>query len=248
MRHDMYDRDVITVKQYGEHLRRVTYTSACRMEGVEDDREYSAKGTVNSEKLANNIARARSKVTELVLCNPWKYWCTLTLSPKKYDRYNLKGYVRDLGSFLTNYNRYCAPEEKVRYLLVPEMHKDGAWHMHGFLNGIKERDIVRNRNNYYTWKQYDEKFGYMSLDYVKDIEKASSYMKKYMVKDISKSVTKLGAHSYYASKGLKVAKVLYKGHAALHCPWDWEMPEGYVKIKTFDDRREDMEEFLEILP
>ena len=73
-------------------------------------------------------------------------------------------------------------------------------------------------------------------------------MTKYMTKDMSKSVGELGAHMYYASNGLKTAKLLYKGNACLHCEWDWEHPDGYCKIKTFDTRNEDIEEFLEVLP
>lgn len=102
---DLYDYDITTVKQYGEHTVRVTYMSSCRAKGIEDDRDKSRKGTVNEEKLSDNIIRARSKVKELVLCNPWDYWCTFTLDKSKYDRYNLKGYVKGLGEFLHNYNR-----------------------------------------------------------------------------------------------------------------------------------------------
>lgn len=83
---DLYDHDITTVKQFGEHTVKVTYTPVCRAAGIEDDRPKSRKGTVNDEKLANNLARARSKVKELVLCNPWDYWCTFTLDKTKIGR------------------------------------------------------------------------------------------------------------------------------------------------------------------
>ena len=248
---DMYDYDVITVKQYGEHTVKVTYTSACRAAGIEDDRAKSRKGTVNDDKLANNISRARSKVKELVLCNPWDYWCTFTIDKSKYDRYNLKGYVKNLGEFLHGYNRRCDVSDKVKYLLIPEMHKDGAWHMHGFIKGIKDADLYRNKNGYLSWRQYEEKFGFISMKRIAGedaIEKLSSYMCKYMTKEISSSVKELGAHSYYSSQGLQTAQTLFKGHAVLHCEWDWEQPEGYCKVKTFDTRTEDIGEYLEVLP
>lgn len=248
---DLYDHDITTLKQYGEHTVRVTYMSSCRAKGIEDDRDKSRKGTVNEEKLSDNIIRARSKVKELVLCNPWDYWCTFTLDKSKYDRYNLKGYVKGLGEFLHNYNRRCEPEYKVKYLLVPEMHKDGAWHMHGFLKGIRPQDLYRNRNGFLSWRQYEDRFGFISMKHIAGenaIDKLSSYMSKYMTKDISKTVKDLGAHSYYSSQGLQKAQTLYKGHATLHCGWDWEHPEGYCKVKTFDTRTEDIEEFIEVMP
>lgn len=248
---DLYDYDVTTVKQLGEHMVKVTYTSACRAADIEDDRARSRKGTVNDEKLSNNISRARSKVKELVLCNPWDYWCTFTLDKTKYDRYNLKGYVKGLGEFLHSYNRRCDPADKVKYLLIPEMHKDGAWHMHGFIKGIKEQDVYRNSNGYLSWRQYNDKFGFISMKRIEGedaIEKLSSYMLKYMTKEISNTVKELGAHSYYSSQGLQTAQTLYKGHAHLHCEWDWEHPDGFCKIKTFDTRKDDIEEFIEVLP
>lgn len=247
---DLYNYDVTTVKQYGEHIMKVTYMTASRASGIEDDRPKNRKGTVNDEKLSCNIARARSKVKELVLCNPWDYWCTFTIDKAKYDRYNLKGYVKALGKFLNNYNRYCGAEEKVNYLLIPEMHKDGAWHMHGFIKGIRSQDIYKNRHGYLSWKQYEERFGFISMKLISGenaIEKLSSYMLKYMTKDISNTIKELGAHSYYCSKGLQTAQTVFKGRARLHCGWDWEHPDGFCKVKTFDDRRDDIEEFFEVL-
>ncbi|MDE6492157.1 MAG: hypothetical protein K2L37_03300, partial [Lactobacillus sp.] len=214
---DLYNYDITTVKQYGEHTVKVTYVTASRAADIEDDRTKSRKGTVNEDKLSNNIARARSKVKELVLCNPWDYWCTFTLDKSKYDRYNLKGYVKGLGEFLHSYNRRCEPEDKVRYLLIPEMHKDGAWHMHGFIKGIKAVDLYKNKNGFLSWRQYEERFGFISMKRIAGedaMEKLSSYMCKYMTKDISNTVKELGAHSYYSSQGLQKAQTLYKGHAA----------------------------------
>lgn len=248
---ELYDHDVVTVKQYGEHIVKVAYIASCRIPGIEDDRAKSRKGTVNDEKLANNIFRARSKVRELVLCNPWDYWCTFTLDKAKYDRYNLKGYVKGLGEFLHGYNRRCDPADKVKYLLIPEMHKDGAWHMHGFIKGIRADDIYRNKQGCLSWRQYEDKFGFISMKRIEGmnaIEKLSSYMLKYMTKEISNTVKELGAHSYYSSQGLQTAQMLYKGHAQLHCSWDWEHSDGYCKVKTFDTREDDLGEYLEILP
>lgn len=257
---DFYEHDVVTVKRYGKYIQKVTYLSSCRISGLEDDRvqadiqadkEHSSKGSVNDEKLVSNIARARSKVKEYVLCNPWDFWCTFTLSPKKYDRYNLKGFVSGFHDFVHSYNRRCSPEDKVRYLLVPEMHKDGAWHMHGFLKGIRESDLYVNQNGYLSWRQYEQKFGFMSMARIvgdRGIEKLCSYAMKYMSKEIGSSVTALGSHLYYCSKGLQTAQLIYKGRADLHCDWDWIHPDGFCKVKTFDDREDaDISEFLEVL-
>lgn len=244
----MYDYDVVTIKKFGSHKLRIVESSCTPIPGFEKERAYVSKCSVNESKLADNITRAKTRLNELALCNPWDYWCTFTISPQKYDRYDLKTYVKDFAEFLHNYNRRCSPGEKVRYLFIPERHKDNSWHMHGFIKGIRKCDLFKNRNGYLDWKQYSEKFGYISLSPIRDIERTASYAYKYMTKDISKNVCDLGAHLYYCSKGLKSADVIYKGHGRLHAEWDYVHPDGYCKIKNIDTRKDDLECCFEVLP
>ncbi|MBQ6996565.1 MAG: hypothetical protein IJN64_19115 [Lachnospiraceae bacterium] len=242
-----YERDIFTVKQLGEHTVRIAYCSTLRKSGWEDERPHTKKGTVNTEKLTNNLSRAKNAVKELAICNPWDFWCTFTISPTKYDRHNLDSYFRDFAKFLNNYNSYnCPVEHKVKYLLVPEQHKDGAWHLHGFIKGIKPTDLCTNENGYLTWKQYNKKFGFISMDSIKNMDKCSSYILKYMTKDSDKNVTDLNRHLYYASKGLERSVELYRGKANYLGSWDWEHPDGYCKIKTLDVRKDNISDYMEI--
>lgn len=240
-----FDTDVLIVKKYGDYRFRVCMLPYCRVSGFEDGVKYIPKGTVNDSKLDNHISRARGKVFELALCNPWKYWCTFTLSPEKYDRYNLEIYKKDFSEFIHNTNR--RRENKITYILIPEMHEDGAWHMHGFINGLLESDLKLNDNDYLTWQKYNDKFGFMSLSKIKDLEKTAKYSMKYMTKDSSRNVTESGAHLYYASHGLKTAEVIYKGHGIFHGEWDWIHPDGYVKVKKIDLRKTTLEEYIEVV-
>ena len=177
----LYEDNVVTVKQLGENCIKVTHLSTCRIKGIEEERQYVPKSSVNTEKLDNNISRAKSVCKELVLCNSWDYWCTFTISPEKYDRYNLKKYIKDFTEFIHNYNRRCSDTEKVKYLFIPEMHQDGAWHIHGFIKGIKSKDLYVNSHGYLSWKQYEDKFGFISMSKVRDVDRASSYMMKLSV-------------------------------------------------------------------
>lgn len=243
---NLYDYDVTTVRQFGEHITRVVHLSACRRPDIEIDKSHVPKGTVNDSKLENNLSRAKAKVRELAWCNPWVYWCTFTLNPAKFDRYNLKAYKIAMGEFFHNFNRNRPADKKVKYLLVPEMHEDGAWHMHGFMLGLSDEDLYVNANGYLSWKAYEEKFGFISMSKIKDLDKASSYILKYMTKDSSRNVSALGEHLYMASKGLQKSELIFKGRAILHTDWDWEHPDGHCRVKTFDDRKEDIAEFLEV--
>ncbi len=240
-----YEKDIFIVKQYGDNLARIIYLPAARQSGWEPlGDKKSKKDVVNDDKLSNNISRAKSKVREYALCNDWDYWCTFTLDKEKYDRYNLPLFEKDFSEFLHNYNRRCSDVEKVRYLLVPEKHKDGAWHMHGFIRGIRSCDLHKNEHNRLTWSQYNDKFGFISMERIRSIEKASSYCMKYLVKDLDKSVTERNKRLFLSSKGLNTAVKIFQGYADFQGAWDWEHPDGYCKIKNVDLRINDISEYI----
>lgn len=247
-RYCQYDYDVTIVKQYGDYKLKVTNLSTCRIAGLEPDvvKAYSKKNSVNDQKLSNNVLRAKGRVNELALCNPWDYFVTLTIDKSNYNRYDLKAYYSDFSEFIHNLNRRRPFERKIKYLLIPEMHKDGAWHMHGLFHGLYPDDLYTNANGYLSWEKYDRRFGYISLDSVRDKDKVSSYIVKYLTKDVDKNVTEAGCHLYYASKGLNSAELLYRGKAELLCPWDYEHPDGYCKIKMFDVRTDNYTEYLKL--
>lgn len=245
----MREHEVFIVKKYNKYRFKITYLQSVCVGGLEDKKEHNAKGSVNDSKLSNNLSRAKSKINEYAQCNSWDYFVTFTLNKDKYDRYNLKQFQKDFSEFLHGYNKRCDEDEKVKYILVPEQHKDGAWHMHGLIKGIKKKDIVVNNNGYLTWKKYNDKFGYMSMDTIKDKDKVSSYILKYITKDSEKNVRELNAHMYYASKGLKVAEVVMRSNTVdkkFNFTWDWEHPDGYVKFKNIDTRKEKVSDYLEI--
>lgn len=75
--------------------------------------------------------RARVAVRDLGLCNDWEYFVTLTLDPARINRYDPAEVVRHLNHWLDNRVR----RDGLCYVLVPEHHKDGAIHFHGFFNG-----------------------------------------------------------------------------------------------------------------
>lgn len=82
------------------------------------------------ENVRRAVRRAKSKVSGLARANTFSYFVTLTLSPDKVDRYNDKEVLRRLDNWLHNASRRFG----LAYVLVPERHKDGAVHFHGFVN------------------------------------------------------------------------------------------------------------------
>lgn len=81
--------------------------------------------------MERSMRRARAKLRRLALANGFDYFVTLTLDPAKVDRYDSAAVVRILGRWADNMVR----RHGLRYILVPELHKDGAIHFHGFMAG-----------------------------------------------------------------------------------------------------------------
>lgn len=84
----------------------------------------------DAESLTRSMRRARAKVRDIALCTPFKYFVTLTLDQSKVDRYDVKEITGKLRVWADNQVR----RKGLAYVLVPERHKDGAIHFHGFFN------------------------------------------------------------------------------------------------------------------
>lgn len=83
----------------------------------------------SEESTVRSIRRARARIRELCLANKFDMFCTLTLDAERIDRYDVSVIVRKMGQWADNQVR----RHGLKYCLVPELHKDGAVHFHGFL-------------------------------------------------------------------------------------------------------------------
>lgn len=175
----------------------------------------AAAQAAEAERLTNNIVRARSRVLELGYCNKWEFFCTLTLDGSLRDRYDLPAFVKALGVWIGNYNKRY--NTHLRYILIPEQHKDGAYHMHGLLSGVAASSLCKNEHGYLDMPYYRKHFGYISLDRLRSKDKAVSYITKYISKGFSQTDIKSGKHLFYASKKLD-GKVRV---------WEMDVPEDF---------------------
>lgn len=230
----LYNRDVAILKKYGNRYRLQLHRSL-RNAGLEvEEKRRRKKGEyVNTEKLEESIIRTRSRIYELAMCNDWEFFVTLTLDKRKYDRMDLKRYRVDLAQFIRNYNR--KHKINIKYLLIPEEHKDRAWHMHGLLMGLPRAHLKENENGYLDWFAYRDRFGYISIDEIRNKEATSRYITKYITKNLENCVKEVGAHMYYCSRGLKRAVEIKKGVLKLKdASWDYE--NDWVKMKWLDGK------------
>ena len=194
------------------------------------------------QKLENSISRARQKIYEYAYCNDWDYFFTGTLDQKKYNRQDLPKFHKDLCRWFYDYRRKTG--QKISFLLIPEPHKDGAWHMHGLLSGIpsdrteefkKGTALYRNKDGYVNWPDYAKKFGFVSLGAVRSAEAVSSYITKYITKSIAALSKQLGAHLYYCSRGLATAQVIKKRDILLSGDFSFDYENDFCGCRWYDD-------------
>lgn len=98
-------------------------------EALPKPREKGKKS--QGEDMLRSMRRARAKVRRLALANEFQWFVTLTLSPDEVDRYDAAAIMKRVNRWLSN----MVQRHGLRYILVPERHKDGAFHFHGFFAG-----------------------------------------------------------------------------------------------------------------
>ena len=239
---DMY-RETIVIDGFEFFKDEIVINCDGSFSLVKDIKERQ-KQKNNDIKLLNNLTRAKTKIFELALCNEWEYFITLTINRDKQNRYDLDAYHKRLSQFIRDYNKKYGLQ--IKFLLVPEKHKDGAWHEHGFIMGLPKEHLteftlsqklpnylrkkLKDGEDIYNWLPYMKKFGFCDLEPIKSHQGASYYVLKYITKDLQRSVSKLGGHLYRASQGLKKAEVVAKGEYKGHLVFDYE--NDYCKCNT----------------
>ncbi len=216
---------------------------------TQGDNNKSPPSEAEKERLACNLSRARSTIYELALCNDWEYFFTFTLDPKKYDRSDLKTFHKDLSRFFRKQRE--RHKINVKYLLVPEQHKDGInWHMHGFLMGLPEDHLrhftlgeqlpyyihykLEKNEPVYDWEAYRKKFGFCNLEPICNLEASAKYITKYISKSMDNGIIQSNGHLYYSSQGLNRAKVTASGYFAPQQAIDFDFENEHVLLKWYN--------------
>lgn len=252
------NHDFWNAYDYGDLVRFVYIKSAPKTRDTEkedffEDRPIHKKPTfekiekTEDERFSSSIKRSKARIFELAMCNEFKYFCTFTQDENKRDRFDLKDFRKDFAMLVRNLNRSRPVEDKIKYLLIPEQHKNGAWHMHGLLQGLtaddlreftlkeklptKIRKAIKNGEKIYDWTRYRKAFGYFTCTEIENHTAVSKYITKYISKDLQKTVRESNEHLFFASQGLKSRDVIMK-NCYDKCPVDsWDFENEYVKIK-----------------
>ena len=132
-------------------------------------------------------------------------------------------------------NYYRNDFDDLQYLCVPERHKSGSWHEHALIRGLSSNHLrlftdnerlphyilskIKSGYAVYDFPAYRQRFGFCTLEPVRNTFACSSYISKYITKSINGTV--LGdyhAKSYFVSRGLQKSVLVKRGYmCTLYC-------------------------------
>ena len=158
----------------------------------------------HGEDLERSMRRARGKLRRLALANEFRWFVTLTIDPEKCDSFDGAAVVKKLNAWCSN----MVQRKGLRYILVPERHKSGRIHFHGFFN-----DCLEVVDSGHTDKQGHPIFNLpqWSLGFTTAIELYDDYVKAvgYVCKYVGKQGEKPAGRWYYSGGDLREPETAY---------------------------------------
>ena len=163
---------------------------------TDEEKEY--------EKL-KNLWRIKTKIKDYILSNDFNYFWTLTFKDDRYD-YDLA--FQKMGKWLRKMRDKYG---KFDYIMIPELHKDGAIHFHGVTGGLNAviRDSGVKHKGVKVYNCTDWEHGFTTLTKIRSREKTASYVTKYVTKEMQNSIVEKGKKKYWLSRGLRKPDITF---------------------------------------
>lgn len=152
----------------------------------------------------SSVRRTKSTIQDIVLCNDFDLFCTFTFDPNKIDRFNYHACSSAMRRWFSHQReRSLKYGRELKYLVIPEQHKSGAYHFHALMSGYSSTlkdtglktysmrpiyNITSFRLGFTTAVKIDEKAG------------VSTYITKYISKAFVKT---FNGKRFFCSQGLK---------------------------------------------
>lgn len=159
---------------------------------------------------AVSLSRTKNSIYNIARSNEWQWFITLTFDRNNTDSSDYDMITCRLHTFLNNLQKRKCPD--IKYLIVPELHKDKKhYHFHGLLSNV---DSMRfcfsgkfdNKDNP-IYNILDWKYGFTTATHIKDSQKTSSYITKYITKDSENKLN--NKRRYMCSKNVERVEASY---------------------------------------
>lgn len=195
--------------------------------------KYSKENNITRE---DSLKRCKDKIFDLALLNSFDYFVTFTLDSQKIDRYDYSLIQSKLKNWLKN----NSARNDLKYLVVPELHQDGAVHFHGLISGnlklidsgLKHKD-GRTIYNADAWH-----YGFTTV-----LELTGEYIAvaRYITKYVTKDTKRILGNMYYAG-GKNLLREPLKEYARVNFQAidskSYDIPNTTIKCKYNDYYKE----------
>ena len=200
------------IKEYPNGTKVYTVYNAALLI-AENDNSIHLSESLKNEKTAEELQleknralwKIKTKIKDYILCNDFDYFWTLTFDS---DRYNYAVAFEKMGKWLEKMRKKYG---KFNYIMIPELHKDGAIHFHGVTGGLNAvvRDSGVKHKGVKVYNCIDWQHGFTTLTRVRSKEKTATYVTKYVTKEMQNSIVGKGKKKYWCSRGLRLPAVSY---------------------------------------
>jgi len=193
-------------KIYPEHVRLYKFSTPQlrQIDGFEPMQSPVHAPRVTGITIDNflecSLKRTKRTIADLVLCNKFDMFATFTFDPKKVkDRLDPDCCKTVMQTWLSNQRKIHG---KFDYLIVPEFHKKGGLHFHALLKNYngKLTDSGKKKHGRKIYNIASYKSGFSTVVFVDHVGKVSSYVRKYITKDMPRFSNK---KRYWCSTGLQ---------------------------------------------
>lgn len=201
----------VKVKTFSDGTKQYMYSEKPLERDYELAEERNHDGLSVERKEKDNLSRARSVVYDLARSNRFDWFISLTFSPQMVS--NRWDYDECSAAVKRFTHKLCLWGNG--WIIVPERHKNGAFHFHGLVQG--ELNVCPAINPY-TGKQKvdkngrlvfnlnDYEFGFTEAVKTDNSPKLATYLTEYFTKDMC--IPK-GRKRYWASRALIRPQVEY---------------------------------------
>jgi len=183
------------------------YSNTIQTDTDPQEKEKQIKGDPDPQRSKkSSYNRTKNSVYDYARANTWDYFLTFTFDPDKVDRYSYEETSNKMSRWFRNMKQRKAPD--IKYIAVPEQHKDGAYHFHALVSNIGEISLTdstkRTKNGDIIYNCDNFKYGYTTATTVKDSLRASNYITKYITKEMCQEQNR---KRYWNSRNLSKGQV-----------------------------------------
>lgn len=100
------------------------------------------------EERTDHMKTAVDKIYDIAFQNEWNYFMTITIDPEQFNSKDVKEVYKRLRYWLSNQVKL----KGLKYLLIPEQHKNGGIHAHALINDCFK--LEHSGRYFYSGKAY----------------------------------------------------------------------------------------------